>query len=136
MINFPLELTIINTAVYGPFDQARKMRWYDWELYIDCKNEEFYKETRTVVYHLHPSFPITEIHKKNREDKFKLSSRGWGEFKIGVEMILRDDTRAQVDYWLRLGEKVTYSKEITLNQKDFEKRKDPNKRIPSLRNIF
>lgn len=135
MVTFPLTITIVNTADHGPFDQERKMRWYDWELHIECEDKEFYNEVRTVVYHLHPSFPITELQKKNREDMFRLNSRGWGEFKIGVEMILRDDRRALVDYWLRLGNGVSYSRKITLTEEHF-KPKGPNRRFSFLKNIY
>jgi transcription initiation factor IIF auxiliary subunit len=135
MVTFPLTLTIENTAEYGPFDQERKMRWYDWEIHIECEDKEFWNEIRTVVYHLHPSFPISELQKKNKEDKFRLSSRGWGEFKIGVEMILRDNRSAQVDYWLHLGKDVCNSRKITLTAERF-KAKGPNKRFPFLKNIY
>lgn len=59
---FPLALSIINTCEYGPFDETRKMRWYDWELYIECQDSEFWEEIQAVVYHLHPSFPVTNLH--------------------------------------------------------------------------
>jgi transcription initiation factor IIF auxiliary subunit len=127
MVSFPQTITIVNTAEHGPFDQERKMYWYDWEIHIEFKDKKFRDEIRTVVYHLHPSFPITELQKKNKEDNFRLSSRGWGEFKIGVEMILRDERRARVDHWLRLGNEVKNEREITLDEINF---KPKSRRIP------
>ena len=57
--------------------------WWDWSVWVDGSPAELSK-VKSVTYRLHETFPHPIQVKKNRKEKFRLDSSGWGEFTIFV----------------------------------------------------
>jgi hypothetical protein len=80
--------------------------WWNWSVWLEGPDEEI-KGVREVVYTLHPTFvdPVQTI--RTRRNGFKLSSVGWGEFEIHVEIVGKDGKIARRKHWLKLEEART-----------------------------
>jgi transcription initiation factor IIF auxiliary subunit len=63
--------------------------YYDWELYVDEDEAELNKIDH-IVYFLHKTFPNPVRTVTDAKNRFSLSSRGWGEFDIGVQVVYKD----------------------------------------------
>ncbi|HEY6139439.1 MAG TPA: pYEATS domain-containing protein [Thermoanaerobaculia bacterium] len=59
--------------------------WWEWSVWVDGSPAELSK-VRSVTYRLHETFPQPIRVKKNRKEKFRLDSWGWGEFTIFVNI--------------------------------------------------
>jgi hypothetical protein len=59
--------------------------WWDWSVWVDGSAAELSK-IKSVTYRLHETFPQPIQVKKNRKEKFRLNSWGWGEFTITVNI--------------------------------------------------
>jgi hypothetical protein len=95
------KITIKNN--YRPRDRKG---WYDWWIYLST-DENIMKEIESVTYNLHPTFPNPVRTKKNRSEGFKLVTSGWGEFRIKVDIHLKNNITFSKYYWLDLGSKQT-----------------------------
>jgi transcription initiation factor IIF auxiliary subunit len=121
-IRYPVKITITNTSKYDYSDHETD--WFYWTIIIETDPEEFLQYIKSVRYHLHPTFPQKEITISDRHTNFKLESRGWGEFIIKLDIILKDNKKATVTHYLALGgsskEEVLETKtERVLLEKDF-----------------
>jgi hypothetical protein len=59
--------------------------WWEWSVWVDGSPAELSK-IKSVTYRLHETFPQPIQVKKNRKEKFRLDSWGWGEFTIFVNI--------------------------------------------------
>jgi hypothetical protein len=59
--------------------------WWDWSVWVDGSAAELSK-IKSVTYRLHETFSQPIQVKKNRKEKFRLNSWGWGEFTITVNI--------------------------------------------------
>ncbi len=97
--------------------------WFLWTISVKSIPVSFMDYIESVIYYLHPTFSQNVIRSEDRESNFLLVSRGWGEFNIRVEIILKDKRRALLNHWLSLedenGIKKTQTK-INLKDNDFK----------------
>ncbi len=97
--------------------------WFLWAISVKSIPVNFMDYIESVIYYLHPTFSQNVIKSEDRESNFLLVSRGWGEFNIRVEIILKDKRRALLNHWLSLedenGIKKTQTK-INLKDNDFK----------------
>ena len=76
-------------------------RW-EWSIWID-EPEEVLQQIDFVKYILHSTFPNRERKRTSPRDKFKLSSEGWGEFEIFIQVHFKDGrTPLYTSHYLQL----------------------------------
>jgi len=78
-----------------------KYDYYDWEVFVD-EDEEVVKKVDHIIYFLHKTFPNPIRTVTDKENKFSLKSRGWGEFEIGIQIFFTDGQSTQETYRLDL----------------------------------
>jgi transcription initiation factor IIF auxiliary subunit len=93
---------------------------FQWSVFIETEPNQFRKEIKKVIYHLHPTFPAKDVLKANESEGFVLNAQGWGEFIVTVELVLYDDRRLIIEHYLSLFSKNHRMETIkTLFKKDF-----------------
>ena len=100
--------------------------WFLWTVSLKTIPSSFSNYIESVIYYLHPTFNQNVIRSKDRDNNFLLVSRGWGEFNIKVEVILKDQRRAILNHWLSLEDENGINKNqtaIKLSYDDFKKSK-------------
>ncbi|MEM9545549.1 MAG: pYEATS domain-containing protein [Bacteroidota bacterium] len=70
-------------------DTASENYW-DWSVWIDASHEDLNK-INSVVYILHPTFKNRVRTIASRNTKFKLRSKGWGEFRIYIRIYFNEE---------------------------------------------
>jgi hypothetical protein len=73
-------------------------RWWAW---IEADAAELDK-VKEVVWILHPSFSLSRVIAKQRSDKFRLQTAGWGIFLLRAEVVLGDGEKRLLKHNLRL----------------------------------
>jgi transcription initiation factor IIF auxiliary subunit len=75
--------------------------WWSWSVWLSGSEDELDKVAK-VEYTLHRSFskPVRTV--ENREDRFKLSSEGWGGFLIYATVFNKDGGERHLEHQLRL----------------------------------
>lgn len=68
---------------------SQEKKYWNWSVWIEAHEEDLNK-IKEVEYILHPTFRNNIRSIKSRRTKFKLSSKGWGEFKIHARIYLKD----------------------------------------------
>lgn len=76
-----------------------RYEWYDWEVFVD-EDEETLNKIEHVEYLLHPTFPFPRRVEHNKQSKFALKTRGWGEFTIKATIFFKDGSKERVSYEL------------------------------------
>lgn len=84
----------------------KEERLWRWSVWIEGLDEEL-DEIEYVEYTLHPTFPRPIQRVANRRTKFRLSTSGWGEFKIYVEIKRKDGEVLKLEHWLTLEDPTT-----------------------------
>lgn len=84
-----------------PLEKVGEDEYFEWEVYID-EPDTVLDRIDHVIYRLHETFPEPIRTVANREEKFALRSRGWGEFALGVVVVYKDGTRDSQSYRLDL----------------------------------
>lgn len=77
--------------------------WWEWTVYITA-SAKVLKQIECVEYTLHPTFPkpvnrICEI--GNERYPFALAATGWGTFRIGVRVFLKDGQVSELTHDLK-----------------------------------
>jgi transcription initiation factor IIF auxiliary subunit len=75
--------------------------WWRWSVWIDARLDEL-NEVEKVIWHLHPTFPEPDREHKNREEKFKLETAGWGTFRVVADVVMKDGRKAKLQHELEL----------------------------------
>ncbi len=75
--------------------------YYDWEVFVD-ENDSVVEKIDHIIYFLHKTFPNPIRTITDKEKKFLLKSKGWGEFEIGIQVFFTDGQSIQETYWLDL----------------------------------
>ena len=88
--------------------------WWDWSVWVDGTDAELSK-VKSVTYRLHETFPEPVRVLKNRRNKFRLDSAGWGEFTIFVKIDTGDRKPIVRRHYLTL-EKTTKKQAATTVQ--------------------
>lgn len=81
---------------------------YDWCIYLDTdeKKDSILHQIESVKYDLHPTFP-DPAPIKNSNNKFMLNAKGWGEFEIKANILLKDGQTITKYHWLNLNNTIT-----------------------------
>lgn len=77
-------------------------RW-EWSVWIEGAEAEL-DDIYEVEYTLHPTFPQPVRIVRERAEKFRLASAGWGEFEINAHAKLKDGSLQHLKHWLALDE--------------------------------
>ncbi|MGN6346206.1 MAG: pYEATS domain-containing protein [Candidatus Nitrosocosmicus sp.] len=85
----------------------------------------FLNYIESVIYYLHPTFSQNVIRSEDKENNFMLASRGWGEFNIKVEIILKDQRKAILNHWLSLEDENDIKKNQTIIKISYDDFKKP-----------
>jgi hypothetical protein len=80
--------------------------WWRWSVWLEGDGDEL-AEVESVKYTLHPTFPNPVRVVKTRATKFRLSSAGWGEFEVYVEIRRKDGRVVERKHWLKLEEELS-----------------------------
>jgi hypothetical protein len=75
--------------------------YWHWGAWIEGEDAELDKVTE-VVWILHPSFKRQRVVSRQRSDKFRLQTAGWGIFLLRAEIVLADGDRELLKHNLRL----------------------------------
>jgi tetratricopeptide (TPR) repeat protein len=98
-----LDIEINNTSA----PDASEEGYYFWEIHLVAADDVL-ADIAKVIYYLHPTFlnPVEEIDRKRDPDAekngFRLSSRGWGEFRVKVKIIFKDGSEITKYHRLKL----------------------------------
>lgn len=85
-----------------PKNWAREIEpgWWEWGVYVDGAGTEL-DRIRCVEYTLHPTFPNRVRVVCDRASKFLLTARGWGTFRVGIKVMLKDDSVYELHHDLK-----------------------------------
>ena len=75
--------------------------WWEWGILVEGTSERL-DQIRCVGYTLHRTFPNPVRLVCSRRDRFELKARGWGEFEVGVKLMLKDGSIRQLSHDLEL----------------------------------
>ena len=73
--------------------------WWEWGIYIEGTNTDL-DQIRCVEYTLHPTFPNPARVVCSRSDRFQLTAKGWGTFKVKIKLMLKDGTIRELSHLL------------------------------------
>lgn len=63
--------------------------WWEWSVWLDGSAREL-ESVEKVVWRLHPTFRQRVRESRDRAAKFRLDTSGWGTFRIGVDVQMKD----------------------------------------------
>lgn len=92
--------------------------WFDWTVYIDGTDDELNKINQ-VTYILHKSFSERRIVSTNQSNNFARTNKGWGEFLLKAEVILKNGNKMEAELWLDLGADNTMAEKSKYNGEFF-----------------
>ena len=75
---------------------------YNWEIKVDAPSTDQFNDISKVEYVLHPTFADPVRIATDRSNLFAMSSRGWGEFEIGVKIYFNDGKVEKLKHPLKL----------------------------------
>lgn len=75
--------------------------WWKWSVWIDGPPAVL-NDIQSVTYKLHSTFDNNVREQTNANEKFRLSSEGWGEFTIHAEIKPKSGPRITKRHWLTL----------------------------------
>ena len=75
--------------------------WWKWAVWIEGSDEAL-NEVKYVEWTLHPTFPNPVRKIKDRSQKFKLETGGWGVFPIHARVWTRDGRSIKLKHDLKL----------------------------------
>lgn len=73
--------------------------YWNWEAWIDGDASEL-DAIDHVEYRLHESYPRPNRISKSRNSRFKISSYGWGEFRLYATVQLKDQSQTKLEHWI------------------------------------
>jgi transcription initiation factor IIF auxiliary subunit len=79
----------------------RDTPWYKWTVFMGESPEKL-ALVDYVEYRLHDTFPDPIRTSDDENDKFSISSAGWGEFTIYITVYLKDGREIETTHYLRL----------------------------------
>jgi len=89
------ELKILQSEEYQGED------WWKWAVWLEG-NAEALDHVEFVEWTLHPSFRDPIRTTRNRSDKFRLETGGWGVFIIHARVGIKDGSSLRLHHSLRL----------------------------------
>jgi hypothetical protein len=82
-------------------EQYRGHNYWNWQAWIESAPEEL-DQIESVVWILHPTFKVSRVTKRSKDNKFRLEASGWGMFLIRAELILKSEDRINLSRMLKL----------------------------------
>lgn len=82
-------------------------RW-NWTIYVDA-DESTLSGIDCVEYTLHPTFPNPVRKVCQKENKFALSTNGWGTFVVRIKIFYKNKTVEDLEHMLVFTEKASVS---------------------------
>src|SRR5438046_8686803 len=73
--------------------------WWSWKVWLDGTDETL-DQVDSVKYLLHPTIPNPVRIVDNRQSKFELSARGWGEFAITAHVSTKTGETISLEHWI------------------------------------
>lgn len=73
--------------------------WWEWRIFVEGTPAQL-DQIRCVEYTLHRTFPNRVRVVCSRPDRFELKARGWGEFEVGIKLMLKDGSIGQLSHQL------------------------------------
>jgi tetratricopeptide (TPR) repeat protein len=98
------DLKVVNTS--RPIEG--RQGWYNWEIHIEAPDDVL-KKIKNVTYLLHPTFYEPKMTVSQPEGGFKFESNGWGEFKVRVDIVLKQGPTIKKSHWLNLTSSALFS---------------------------
>ena len=83
-----------------------KSDYFNWDIWIEDGKKPI-TEIESVEYLLHPTFPNRLRSSSDVAAKFKLKSKGWGEFTIRVIIYEKSGKKIILNHWLTLRNEYT-----------------------------
>jgi transcription initiation factor IIF auxiliary subunit len=74
--------------------------WWTWSVWLDAAGD--LDRVQKVTWHLHPTFADPVREQTNRHEKFKLTTSGWGAFKVRADIAMDDGTVVKLHHQLEL----------------------------------
>jgi transcription initiation factor IIF auxiliary subunit len=127
MLEESVTIIIENTSERVAADDdgnVNKLHWFLWTVSVKSIPPSFANYIESVIYYLHPTFSQSIIKSQDKESNFLLASKGWGEFNITIEIILKDQRKAILNHWLSLEDENGIYKNQTISKmhvNDFKK---------------
>lgn len=75
--------------------------WWEWWVWIEGADAEL-DAISQVIYTLHPTFPNPVRTIRDRRSKFRLSTGGWGTFRIRAKVVLKSGSPIELQHELVL----------------------------------
>ena len=75
--------------------------WWKWWVWIDGQDAELDKISH-VIYTLRPTFPEPVQTVGNRRTKFRLTTAGWGVFRLYAKVVHEDGKETHLEHDLEL----------------------------------
>jgi transcription initiation factor IIF auxiliary subunit len=75
--------------------------WWKWSVWVEGKDEDL-DRIDYVEWTLHPTFPDPIRQSRDRGQKFRLETGGWGTFQIRARVQLKDGSNVRLSHYLRL----------------------------------
>ena len=76
-----------------------KEDWWSWKVWVDG-TEDALDQIKSVKYLLHPTFPNPIRVVEDRQSKFELSDKGWGEFAITAQVATKTGETVSLEHWI------------------------------------
>ena len=103
-------------VVYSSAPDENDPKWFYWTVHIETE-PTILEDINEVIYSLHPTFSTQKIPVTNREEGFKIYAKGWGRFKLKIEIVSNGGSKMKIEYQMPTGE--ADSKRYFLNSKSF-----------------
>jgi hypothetical protein len=92
----PLDLSkyfqLVHSAAYELESSKRGGRpYYKIQVWLEADSPEFMQRVSKVIYHLHPTFPNPDREISDRENRFELTTYGWGQFNLSADVYFDND---------------------------------------------
>lgn len=85
----PGRLYLVHTSRRDRQSSASGDPYYQLRIYLDGDSDEDLDLVQKVAYHLHPTFPEPTQVRTERQTKFEVRTKAWGEFNLWAEVFLR-----------------------------------------------
>jgi transcription initiation factor IIF auxiliary subunit len=91
----PIELEIRQWEKYEGDD------WWKWAVWVEGSDDDL-DQVEHVEWTLHPTFPNPIRKCRDRADKFRLETGGWGVFPIRARVQMKDGNSIRLSHHLQL----------------------------------
>jgi len=83
------EVTYLVHGVSAPRIDTDNIERRTVKVMVDADSDDLLDEIERVVYHLHPTFPLSDREITDRKRRFVLSVRAWGEFNLSADVYFK-----------------------------------------------